>query len=298
MSTPPNTPPISSTEQVTADASDAAIRLIVNADDLGRGAAMDRGIFCAWADGIVTSVSILANGSTFRDAAGEARRLGMPVGVHLNIAEGHSLSGDIRGLTQYGEFPGKCESRRRLHAGKVNIDDLHREIAAQIERLFDAGLRPDHFDSHQHTLLFPAAAETILAVAGQFGITAARLPLPQEPVTADPPGPLGDELALYRSLAPDLCHRLHAAGFRTPDGLWGMPALNRLDEEALRGMLRRLPPGTWELMVHPGGCDPADSFATPERVKEVAALTAPSIQSLVRQRQIQLIHFGDIPCAS
>jgi len=290
--------PIPATKPVSSDASDAVIRLIVNADDLGRGAATDRGIFRAWADGIVTSASLLANSLTFREAAEEARKLGMPVGVHLNLAEGRALSGEIRGLTQNGEFPGKMETRCRLRAGAVNGDDLRREIAAQIERLYDAGLRPGHFDSHQHTLLFPAVAEAAIAVAGQFGITATRLPQPQEPAEADPAGSLGDELALYRRLAPKLSRRLRASGFRTPDGLWGMPSLNRLDEVELVRILQRVPPGTWELMVHPGGCEPADSFATHHRVREVEALTAASIQALVRERQIRLIHFGDLPCAS
>lgn len=290
--------PIPTTEPVTSDAAAAVIRLIVNADDLGRGAAMDRGIFRAWTDGIVTSASLLANGATFGEAADEARALGMPVGVHLNLAEGRARSGEIRGLTHNGEFPGKVETRRRLGAGEVDMVALRREIAAQIERLYDAGLRPDHFDSHQHTLLFPAVAEAALAVAGQFGITATRLPLPQEPAETDPSGSLGAELALYRRLAPELSRRLQAGGFRTPDGLWGMPSLNRLDEVELGGILRLLPPGTWELMVHPGGCDPADSFATHERIREVEALTAPPIQALVRERQIRLIHFGEIPCAS
>jgi predicted glycoside hydrolase/deacetylase ChbG (UPF0249 family) len=77
-----------------------------------------------------------------------------------------------------------------------------------------------------------------------------------------------------------------------------MAYLNRLDEPALAGILNTLTPGTWELMVHPGGCCPADSFATRERETEAAALTSPDIRELVGQRQIQLIHFGELACAS
>lgn len=274
------------------------IRLIVNADDLGRGTAMDRGIFRAFVDGIVTSASLLANGPTFAEAAREVRTLGLPVGIHLNLAEGRSLSGEIRGLTAGDEFPGKAQTRRRLSGGAVNGHDLRAEIRTQIECLLAAGLRPDHLDSHQHTLLFPAVAEAVLGVIGQFGITAARLPQPEEPEAADPPGTLGDELALYRRLAPDLARRLSAHGLATPDGLWGMTTLDRLDEAVLGNLLRRLPPGTWELMVHPGGCDPADAFATQARETEVMALTSPAIRTMIQERQIQLNHFGDLRCAS
>jgi predicted glycoside hydrolase/deacetylase ChbG (UPF0249 family) len=298
MSPHPQKPfcPATKPSPLAADASE--IRLIVNADDLGRGPARDLGIFRAFQRGIVTSASLLANGPTFAEAAHEARTLGLPVGVHLNLAEGRSLSGAIGGLTTDGEFPGKAESRRRLAGHAVNGQELRREICAQIDRLFAAGLRPDHFDTHQHTILFPSVAQAILAVIGHFGLTAARLPQPGEPAAADPDGPLGEELALYRKLAPDLARTLGGKKLATPDGLWGMAWLNRLDETALAAILHELTPGTWELMVHPGGCDPADPFATREREIEVAALTSPAIRGLVRQRQIQLIDFGELACAS
>lgn len=298
MSTLSRSNPFSSFDPARSRSADTAIRLIVNADDLGRGAIRDRGIFRAFQDGIVTSGSLLANGPSFADAVREATALGLPLGVHLNLAEGRSLSGEIHGLTTNGEFPGKVETRRRLAGGNVDRQALRTEIAAQISRIFDAGLRPDHFDTHQHTILFPNVAQAILEVVCQFGITAARLPQPQETPTADPDGSLGEELALYRSLAPNLGRTLRARRIATPDGLWGMPCLNRLDESALAATLNALAPGNWELMVHPGGYDPADPFATPERETEVTALTSPAILELVRQRQIQLIHFGELACAS
>jgi predicted glycoside hydrolase/deacetylase ChbG (UPF0249 family) len=77
-----------------------------------------------------------------------------------------------------------------------------------------------------------------------------------------------------------------------------MAWLNRLDEAVLAAILHELPPGTWELMVHPGGCDPADPFATREREIEVAALTSPAIRERLSQRRIQLIDFGELACAS
>jgi len=275
------------------------IRLIVNADDLGRGTATDRGIFRAVGEGIVTSVSLLANGASFTEAAREARTVGVPVGVHLNLAEGRSLTGEIRGLTRSnGDFPGKTESRRRLAAGMVEPSGIREELTAQIEQVLDAGLRPDHIDSHQHTFLFPQVADAALAIAGRFGIASARLPWPAEPEAADPGGSLGEELALYRRLAPATARTLGASGLFAPDGLWGMTFLNRLDEASLSQILRSLRAGTWELMVHPGCCDPADPFAGQEREAEVAALTSPAIRSLIGEMGIELTNFRELACAS
>jgi predicted glycoside hydrolase/deacetylase ChbG (UPF0249 family) len=180
----------------------------------------------------------------------------------------------------------------------VDFQALCSELHTQIGRLFEAGLSPDHFDTHQHTFLFPDAAKAVLLAARHFGIAAARLPLPREPAAEAPAGFLGAELALYRELAPAAAGALRTGGVATPDGLWGMAWLNRLDEPALSSILNALTPGTWELMAHPGGCDATDPFAIPARETEVAALTSPVIRQQIEQRQIQLIHFGELACAS
>ncbi len=276
----------------------AMIRLIVNADDLGCGSKRDQGIFRAVTAGIVSSASLLANGDDFAVAAREARASGLPVGVHLNLSEGRSLSGVIPGLTGAGgTFPGKAGLRRRLLAGWQAEGAVLREFAAQIARVRETGLEPDHLDSHQHCLLFPALTELTVAAARAAGIRAIRLPSPAEPAAADPPGALGRDLALYRRLALPAARTLRAARLFTPDGLWGMPALGRLDEPRLADLLRQLPPGTWELMVHPGFADPARPFSGPAREIELAALTAPSIARLVAAREIHLSSFGACACA-
>jgi hypothetical protein len=114
----------------------------------------------------------------------------------------------------------------------------------------------------------------------------------------DPPGALGEELSFYRRLAPAASRSIRNAGFLTPDGTWGMPALGRLDENRLTDLLSRLTAGTWELMVHPGYPDPGHPFSGPERETELAALTSPTIVRLVRHKQIHLITFGELACAS
>ena len=97
------------------------INLIVNADDLGAGDPTDQGIIEAFTKGIVTSASLLANGPSFNLAAEMARRVELPVGVHLNISEGFSLTGPIAGATDTrGQFLGKVESRKRFMAGEID----------------------------------------------------------------------------------------------------------------------------------------------------------------------------------
>ena len=64
-------------------------QLIVNADDFGYTAGINRAIVDAHRTGIVTSTSLMANGTAFRDAVEQARRTpGLDVGCHLNLVEG------------------------------------------------------------------------------------------------------------------------------------------------------------------------------------------------------------------
>jgi len=274
------------------------IQLIVSADDLGSGAARDRGIFAAFHRGIVTSASLMANGPSFATAAREALACGLPVGVHLNLAEGRALTGAITGLTDaQGNFPGKAVLRHVLQNGDGDRQGMRRELLAQIERVRVAGLAPDHLDTHQHCLLFPALTSLVVEAARISGIAALRLPAPAEPADSDPTGPLGSELALYRLLAALARQTLHAAGLWTPNGLWGMPLLNRLDTATLAETLAVLPDGVWELMTHPGEPDPDDPFGGPQRAAEVAALTDPGITRLIAKRGIKLTSFGACRCA-
>ena len=274
------------------------IRLIVNADDLGCGPQRDRGIFAAFTGGIVSSASLLAKGPSFATAAAEARRCALPVGVHLNLADGTAVAGPIAGLTDgRGCFPGKIALRVILGRDSFDRTGVRRELLAQVERVRAAGLAPDHLDTHQHCLLFPSLIDLVVETAKISGIHALRLPAPSEPAGGDPPGLLGDELMLYRRLAPAARRVLRQAGLWTPDGLYGMNLLNGLDQGSLAAQLAAIPPGTWELMTHPGYPDPHDPFGGPERETELAALTAPAIRQLVAVRRIHLTSFGECACA-
>ncbi len=275
------------------------IKLIVNADDLGSGPGRDRGIFRCFNEGIVTSASLLANGPSFVDAAKEAKALELPLGVHLNLSEGKALTGAVAGLTDgTGMFFGKQGLRERLLRGELDLYGVRRELTTQVERLREAGLNPDHLDTHQHFMLFPTMTELVLELAHALEIPAVRRPSPAESVEFDPLPPLGDELALYRRLAPAMDRKITTSGLFAPHGLWGMTCLGRLDCEALAELLRQMPPGTWELMVHPGFVDPGQPFSGPDREREMAALISPEIRRFTEESDLHLTSFRACLCAS
>src|SRR5712692_6943121 len=67
--------------------------LIVNADDLGWTEGVNRGIIEAHRNGIVTSTSLLANGSAFSPGVALAKQApALGVGGHVNLSDGIPVS--------------------------------------------------------------------------------------------------------------------------------------------------------------------------------------------------------------
>ena len=273
--------------------------LIINADDLGANLARDKGIFQAFEHGVVTSASILANGPSFLTAAQQAKALGLPLGVHLNLSEGNSLTGEIAGLTDtHGAFLGKQPLRDCLTAGQCKRDNVYRELSAQIERVFEAGLTPDHLDSHQHFQLFGGMTTVLIELAREFDIGAMRTVLPADAAMNGGRDALGGELGLYRELGRQAHQSIIESRLKTTDGLWGMPLLNRLDAVSLRDLLQNVPPGRWELMTHPGYADAnGGRFSGVEREVELQALTSPQVKALLAKLKTRFCSYGELPCA-
>jgi predicted glycoside hydrolase/deacetylase ChbG (UPF0249 family) len=112
--------------------------LVVNADDLGLSAGVNRGIFEAHERGIVTSASLMVRWPAAEEAVMYARahpRLG--VGLHLDFSEWCIRDEEWVPLYEV-----------------VRLDDaaaVRAEVARQVEAFFKLmGQAPTHVDSHQH----------------------------------------------------------------------------------------------------------------------------------------------------
>ena len=279
-------------------------RLIVNADDFGLHAAVNRGILTAHTEGIVSSTSLMAGGAAFDDAVRIAKQCPqLGVGVHLTlvgaspllpVAEVSSLldeAGDF-----YGSYPLFI---KRFLRGKIRLAEVERELAAQIDRVRMAGIQPSHLDSHQHLHVLPGIGGLVLDLARRFSIRAIRIPAEPVAFIGATPATVGrlagrGGLTMLANL-----FRQHAAaaGIRTSDHFFGMLAGGQLTEPALLAILRRLPPGDSELMTHPGFADEslADAFRWDYQWDaERQALTAPAVRALLAERQIRLISFREL----
>jgi predicted glycoside hydrolase/deacetylase ChbG (UPF0249 family) len=285
--------------------------LIVNADDLGWTAGVNRGIVEAHLHGIVTSASVLANGPAFQAAVELARATpGLGVGVHLNLSHGEPVAEPeliTTLLNDRGELEGGPENlllrlaRRALLPREVEI-----EWDAQIQRVREAGINPTHLDGHRHVHMLPGLFEIALRLAKRHGIGAVRISHEEsslraalstgERQNASVVMKQGVQARGLKLLARDAREQAERAGIATADYFCGIAHTGELTREGVIHLLENLPEGSTELMCHPGYVD-AELQKSPTRLQasresELAILTDAGIRNLVASQGIRLIDYG------
>lgn len=281
-------------------------QLVVNGDDLGFSPGVNRGVLKGHQDGIVTSTTVMMNmpfaEQGLTDALTHAPHLG--IGVHVNLCEGRPVCDPERVSTLVDDdgyfFP---PDELMQAAMQFAADELHAEIAAQIERFVQiSGQNPTHLDAHYHvSYLHPFALEAKLALAREYG----NLPLRNF-------NPFGDDTLLIKQLSVALpgvdstiirqilpMLRDVFASAPTPPhmptvfetGFWG-------DHTALGDLLNilvTLPQATpVELLCHPGiGPDPHHPKIE-RREHELTQLTHATTMEVIERYNIELIHYGHL----
>jgi hypothetical protein len=132
--------------------------LMVNADDFGKNADINRAICEAFDKGYITSTTLMANMPGAQEAYTLAKENGFAdkVGIHLNITEGMPLTGGIRNnpliCAQDGSFNAAFyhNTKYRLYMDRQSIDQIRDELDAQISLFLNMGFKTMHIDSHHH----------------------------------------------------------------------------------------------------------------------------------------------------
>jgi predicted glycoside hydrolase/deacetylase ChbG (UPF0249 family) len=185
---------------------------------------------------------------------------------------------------------------RRLLTGRISPAEIESEAAAQIAVLQDRGLRLTHIDTHKHTHMFPAVLWPVLRAARAAGIRAVRNPFePAWSRHAFPHAPLARriEVALLHRLEPTFRRIVAEEGFVTTGGSLGVLATGTLDSAAVASLLQAIPPGTWELVTHPGYND-NDLAGANTRLRASRETERQALLAIGRPRDIQLISFAQL----
>jgi len=131
--------------------------LIVNADDFGQTAGINRGIVEAHERGVVTSASLLVFHPAAEEAAELARRYpALSVGLHLDYGEW----GRVRD-TWYPIYEVDARSARAARLAARRQLERFRELM---------GRDPTHLDSHQHAHREEPVRGVALALAAELGV--------------------------------------------------------------------------------------------------------------------------------
>lgn len=283
-------------------------RLIVNADDFGLTRGVNRAIAELHRAGALTSATLMANASATDEAIEIA--LAMPslgVGCHVVLVDGEPLlspSHDIPHLADpsSGRFRPSLSSfllrlygpRSRFTPSAVKSAEIEAEATAQINLLQGRGLRLTHIDTHKHIHMFPAVLRPILRAAHAAGIRVVRNPFESAwslRATISAPWLRRRQVALLRRLEPAFRRIVAEQGFTTTDGAIGVVATGTLDAAAVQSLARQLPPGTWELVAHPGYND-ADLALAHTRLLESRETERNALLALKQFPDIELISFA------
>jgi len=145
--------------------------VIINCDDLGMCHAANDGVYDALRSGVATSSSLMVPAPWARQAASDY--MGEDVGVHLTLnAEWDTYRwGPITAAPSLidgnGGFPQTVDDTWD-HA---DLDEVRRELRAQIERAILWGFDVSHLDSHMGTLqLRPEFFDIYLELAVDFAL--------------------------------------------------------------------------------------------------------------------------------
>ncbi len=280
--------------------------VIINADDFGLSSSINEAVIIAHQEGILTSVSLLANGAAFGEAVAIARQYkALGVGLHLNLYRGRPVSepANVRSLVhaKTGAFLGSLTKVLwRMASGGFTEEEMYLELKAQAQKVLAAGITITHFDSEKHLHHAPRIRRVVMRLAQEMGIRNIRAiaePLAPGDVLRQLVGCHWQKLAAH-AVFKRAREEFLSAGFSVPQRSFGF--YHAMTSTTLEGALRLLPHGISEIMCHPGmaGLEERRAmaehgrfFTSDRRGEELAALVAPGMKEFFQTEGIRREHY-------
>jgi len=299
------------------------LRILVSADDFGLSEGITTNILDAVDHGVVTSVSIIANGAGFEHAIGEYRkRRGLFLAVHLNLMEGRPLCpvDQVPDLVdEQGCFRHSFQSLwlTHLRAESARRAELCRQVRAefraQLKRV--AGCIEPHYnlrvDSHLHVHMIPFVFDVLMDLHDEFQFEYVRCLAEPLFLTFNGLESLRNyaglnvaKHAILNTLARRALPRLRSRGIAHCRHFIGVLFTGNMREEAVGAALARLESRCRadelvEILLHPGGAAPGEEWVwigkpaflnvyySGWRKRERDTLKSPAFRALVEDRIIR-----------
>ncbi len=143
------------------------MKLILNADDFGLSASVNKGIIDCFNEGLISSTTMMMNTPYTDEAIKLAKEHNIKnIGIHLNLTYGKSVlpASEVPSLVdENGVFHYVC-----MLGYYTQYLDAKKELRAQIEKFLDSGLTPDHLDHHHYFNEIPNILKAYLELAEEY----------------------------------------------------------------------------------------------------------------------------------
>jgi len=266
-----------------AENAERPIELLVRGDDMGHSLDVNLGFIKAHTEGIVTSASLMAPSLYFDDAITRCKaHPKLAPGIHLTLM----ATVPMRPVSPPDQVSSLIAPNGFFYHGledflksEPKIDEVEKEVRAQIEKCLGTGLRFIYVDWHMAS--HGGGKRPDIVAVFQRLCREYRL--------------------LYTHDTLDVDGRYSGAKFfgvgleawgtvRLPDGnlaYWCGPDMPEATRLRFLDTLRNLQPGTWYTICHPG-------LYAPRQAQSVAVLCSQEVKDILQARQIRLISYADL----
>jgi predicted glycoside hydrolase/deacetylase ChbG (UPF0249 family) len=269
--------------------------LIINGDDFGLNAGVNRAVAELFRLQRITSTTIMVPAVAYRDALALCRKPGgFACGVHLSLTSDYTDDGS-RPVSKPGGIPSLIVQNDRFHPDRIEFfghavpEEAYREAKAQIERALADGIDVTHLDSHEGSLQFrPEFAEVYVRLAAEF-----RLPVR-----------VGSRLLLRQmDILDDWIGAIRKRNIHIPDNLIYIPIDSfqnyRQKEGYTLEVLSQLPTGITEIYFHPTVPNVTAEGQPEESYREVRQwdyrfLVSDRLQGILHDKRIILTDFRQL----
>jgi predicted glycoside hydrolase/deacetylase ChbG (UPF0249 family) len=263
-----------------ADEAAPPIELCVRGDDMGHSLDVNRAFIQAHTEGILTSASVMAPALYFDDAVARLKaHPKLAPGIHVTLM----ATVPMRPVLSPDEVPSLIAPNGYFHRGQEDfvkaqprIEEVEKEIRAQIKKCLDTGLKFVYLDWHMSSgggKERPDIGELYQRLAREY-----RLLYAQDRE--------GQQLG-----AKYVAANLETWGSqRLPDGTlvyYSGPDMPPETRAKFLETLRNLQSGTWYTVCHPG-------LYARRQAQSVELICSPEVKEIVRSRGIRLISFQDL----
>jgi hypothetical protein len=263
-----------------AEVDGAAIELCVRGDDMGHALDVNRAFIKAHTEGILTSASVMPPAPYFDDAIARLKaHPKLAPGIHTTLMAVIPM----RPILPPGEVPSLVAPDGYFHRGlddfvkaRPKIEEVEKEIRAQIKKCLDTGLKFVYLDWHMGSGGGPQRPD--------IGALYPRLAREYRLLYAQ------DSKGQYTG-AKYVAANLETWGSqRLPDGTlvyYSGPDMRQEIRTHFLQTLKNLQPGTWYTVCHPG-------LYARRQAQSVELICSKEVKEIIRSRGIRLLSFQDL----